>query len=69
MAEENKIKKIKENDRVKRIQGASTQGLVTLIRTDSGGGAAERGERGVMIGVQWDNGTFSYFTPDALELV
>ena len=70
MAEENsgKNKKFKEKGKVKRVQGSPALGIVTSIRADSGGGASERGERGIMVGVQWDNGTFSYFTPDALEL-
>lgn len=69
MSEDTKKKVIKEADVVRRIQGTPIRGVVTSIRNDSGGGASSRGERGVMIGVKWDNGSFSYFVPDSLEVV
>ena len=59
----------KIQDRVKRVEGEQSEGTVTMVRAETHGTAAERKERGVIIGVQWDNGTFSYFTPDALVVL
>lgn len=67
-------KKLKINDRVKRANGTSgAYGVVreikqevTAARTNS---SEKEKERSLMVCVQWDNGTQSYFAPDALEVV
>lgn len=51
--------------RVVRTEGEGCRGVVTSVREDP---VAKGDERGVVVGVQWDNGTFSYLTPDALKV-
>ena len=65
----NTTKKIKEKDKVRRHDQKGPFGVVSALRYDSAGGNSDRHEKGVIIGVQWDNGTFSYLTPDALDVV
>jgi hypothetical protein len=47
-----------------RADGEGCRGQVTSISEDP---VAKGDERGITVGVQWDNGTFSYFTPEALK--
>lgn len=61
--------KFKINDRVKRTDQPSIKGLVTALREDVTVSKADLKEAGTIVGVQWDSGTFSYFSPDALEVV
>ena len=65
------IKKFKEKERVRRANHTGCLGYVREIRfeLENSGLSAEARERGAMVGVIWDNGTFSYFAPEGLELV
>lgn len=47
-----------------RADGEGCRGKVASISEDP---IAKGDERGITVGVQWDNGTFSYLTPDALK--
>ena len=64
-------KKFKEKDRVVRVAHPAPQGVVKEIRTEmeNSGLSPEARERAAMIGVTWDNGTFSYSAPEALQIV
>lgn len=57
----------KENDRVKRKAGSGCLGVVKDIRQEVTASSAEV-SRPRLIKVQWDNGTLSYFSPEALEI-
>ncbi len=48
-----------------RADGEGCRGKVTSISEDP---VAKGDEKGITVGVHWDNGTFSYFTPEALKL-
>ena len=65
----NKTTEIKVDDKVRRIEGAGNIGLVIALREEVTSTSGEVGEKGLMINVLWDNGTQSYFSPEALELV
>lgn len=60
--------KIKVSDRVKRSNGESCVGTVKEIRFESTAAKSENKEKNPIIGVQWDNGTYSFFTPEALHV-
>lgn len=62
-------KKFKLNDRVKRVAGGGCQGVIKDIRSEVTAAASEKTEKNLLICVLWDNGTQSYFTPDALDPV
>ena len=64
-------KKFKAKDRVVRVAQTSPQGVVREIRLEleNSGLNLDARERGAMIGVSWDNGTFSYAAPESLELI
>jgi len=68
MNEKNGGVELKISDRVRRVDGQGTNGLVKTIRHDSLASASIRDEKGLLIGVQWDNGTYSYLTPESLRL-
>ena len=63
--------KLKEKDRVKRTTGVGSLGTVKEVRfeLENSGLSEEARQKGAMVGVHWDSGTFSYFAPDALEVV
>ena len=63
MAEENKFKL---SDRVKRVKGGGCVGTVKDLRAEISTNRSDTRERPIMVGVLWDNGTLSYFTPTAL---
>ncbi len=63
--ESTELNGIAVDTRVIRAEGEGCRGVVTSVREDP---VAKGDERGVVVGVQWDNGTFSYFTPDALKV-
>ena len=68
-SESNSSKKFKVNDRVRRSNGQGCSGVVKDIRSEvTSAGHREDKEKNVMINVQWDNGTLSYFSPMSLEL-
>jgi hypothetical protein len=62
-------KKIKLDDRVKRVSIPGCLGTVKEIKTEVTTNNQEAREKNLMINVQWDNGTFSYLSPEALEVV
>lgn len=53
-------------DRVRCAKKEGLQGTVKEIKEDSAA-VSDPDEAGVVVGVLWDNGTFSYFTPENLE--
>lgn len=59
----------KPGDRVIRVHLPGSQGTVKEVREETiqQGDSRDR-ERPVIIGVQWDNGTVSYFGPAGLKL-
>lgn len=67
----------KVNDRVKRkeLKDAKTahvqgcHGKVKELRTDVTVTNPDAREKGLMLKVLWDNGTFSYVSPEAVEIV
>lgn len=59
---------ITENASVMRIDGTGVKGVVVSLTEDTTG-KGDSSERGVIVGVQWDNGTMSYLTPDALKVL
>ena len=60
---------LKVKDRVTRSDAIGSKGTVTSVRLDAISPTGDRRDRGVTIGVQWDNGTFSYFDPAGLVVV
>lgn len=55
------------NDRVKRKGGKGCFGIVKEIRQEVTA-SSELREPGLSIGVQWDNGTYSFFSVEGLEV-
>ena len=62
-------RKFKENDRVQRIGSTACPGTVKGLRTEITATTPEARQKGLLVSVLWDNGTMSYFSPEALELV
>ena len=52
--------------RVMRADGVGIQGVVVSIREDALA-TGDKSEQGIVVGVRWDNGTYSYFTPERLK--
>ena len=68
MAESEKGSTLKVGDRVRRKLGFGSLGVVKEIRSEVTQSSLEPGrERGLIVCVLWDNGTFSNFVPGALE--
>ncbi len=64
------VKKFKVNDRVRRVTGQGCWGVVKDVRSEvTSAGRPEEGNKNLMINVQWDNGTLSYFSPASLEVI
>jgi hypothetical protein len=61
------MNKWKVQDRVKRVNNVGCSGVVKEIKIDVMG-AADSKDKGIMIGVLWDNGTLSFIAPHCLEL-
>ena len=61
-------KNLKVNDRVKRVKARGCQGIVRDVRHEITA-ASEQKEKPLIVTVQWDNGTLSHFSPEALEVV
>jgi len=59
--------KFKVNDKVKRAGLPGVYGIVKDVRKETTA-KGESKEKNIMICVQWDNGTQSYFSPEALEI-
>jgi hypothetical protein len=62
-------KSLKVTDRVVRINARGCRGVVKDIRQEVTAASDELKERGLLVCVLWDNGTLSYFSPEALEVV
>lgn len=65
MSEEKK--RFQEKDRVRRKSNGGGVGTVQELREEVTGTSGEASEKGLMVKVLWDNGTLSYFSPEALE--
>ena len=61
--------KIKVSDRVKRINLPGSCGTVKELREEVTGTTGTANGKAMMVAVLWDNGTFSYFSPESLEIV
>lgn len=59
--------KFKINDKVKRTGLPGVYGIVKDVRKETTA-KGESKEKNIMICVLWDNGTQSYFSPEALEI-
>ena len=68
-AEEKKpVNTFKVEDRVREVEGVRCLGTVKDVREEVTTTASnEAGD--LMIKVLWDNGTFSYMSPEAIEVV
>jgi hypothetical protein len=62
-------KEMKQEDRVKRKNGLGCLGTVKMIREETTKSQNETPMDALLVKVLWDNGTFSYFAPSALEVV
>ena len=62
-------KKFKVQDRVRRVNIPGTLGIVKELKTEVTASTQEAKEKSLMVTVLWDNGTYSYLGPDALEVV
>lgn len=63
-------KVIKISDRVKRVDQPGCFGTVKDVREETSAKVTDKDkENSLLINVHWDNGTLSYMTPNALELV
>jgi hypothetical protein len=60
---------IKPEDKVQRRNQPGCYGTVRDVRKEVTASSVDSGTQAFLVSVQWDNGTFSYFTPDALEVV
>ena len=65
----NGSKKFNQSDRVRRADGTGSYGVVVAVRNDAAGTPGDKGDKGIIVGVQWDSGSYSLFTPEALEVV
>jgi hypothetical protein len=63
-------KALKVNDRVKRVKSPGSFGTVKDVREETSAQVTDKDkDNSLLINVHWDNGTLSYMTPDALEIV
>lgn len=61
---------IKISDRVKRADQPGCYGTVKDVREETSAKVTDKErDNSLLINVAWDNGTLSYMTPNALELV
>ncbi len=63
------VLELEKNDRVRRKGAQGCLGTVRDIRAEVTNTSNTIDEKGLLVSVLWDNGTFSYFTPAALEKV
>lgn len=56
-----------KGDRVRRSTGEGCLGTVLDVRTEVVVSTLEMKEKGLIVAVQWDNGTMSYFGPEGLN--
>lgn len=64
MAAEKNENKLAVNDRVKRVSGQGCHGIVKDVRVETTSATSK--EKPLLVLVQWDNGTASYFAPESL---
>lgn len=64
-----KVLPLEPKARVQRKSGSRSLGTVKEIRTEVTASTGEMGDKGLMVVVDWDNGTQSYFTPNSLVVV
>ena len=62
-------KELTLNSRVKRADQTGCYGTIKALKEESSQSADERKGQSLIVQVLWDNGTLSYFTPDALKIV
>lgn len=60
---------LKASDRVKRADGSGGFGVVKELREETMAAKVESPNKSPLVNVLWDNGTLSYLSPEALELV
>lgn len=60
------INDLKKDVRVKRNQAERSQGTIIEIRTESGN---DNELENKLVKVRWDNGTVSYLSPKALDVL
>ncbi|MCB0336830.1 MAG: hypothetical protein KDD62_11015 [Bdellovibrionales bacterium] len=58
---------LKEGDRVIQKEKPGCQGIIKMLREETVGSSGAVDNKAIMIKVLWDNGTYSYFSPDALS--
>ena len=62
---ENKAPEV--NSRVRKKNNPGCQGAVKLVREETLGSSGDTREKSLIVQVQWDNGTLSYFDPESIE--
>ena len=62
---ENKAPEV--NSRVCKKNNPGCQGTVKLVREETLGSSGDTREKSLIVQVQWDNGTLSYFDPESIE--
>lgn len=64
-------KEMKAKDRVRRVNGTGCAGTLIEIRTEVTASTTEGKDRDkpLLVSVLWDNGTYSYFAPEGLEVI
>ena len=60
---------VKVDDRVRRVGRSGPVGTVKSLREEVIGSSGEAGKKEVLVKIQWDNGTLSYFSPESVEVV
>ena len=59
---------MKIGDRVTQVEKEGLRGVVKDVRSEVTAKADQK-EKGLLVSVLWDNGTFSYFAPEKLKVV
>ena len=62
-------KVLEVNSRVRDIKGSRCLGVIKEIREEIVGTSGDTTDKAVLIKILWDNGTFSYISEDAIEVV
>jgi hypothetical protein len=60
---------LEQGARVRRKAGWGSLGTVKEIRAEVTATGSDLSEKGLMVIVDWDSGTQSYFTPNSIEVV
>lgn len=64
---ENKAPEV--NSRVRKKNNPGCLGTVKLVREETLGSSGDTRDKSLIVQVQWDNGTLSYFDPESIENV